>query len=72
MASLTQRQRQYPYTLGHVRTGLEDTFYLPDGSRAQNNGELISQLVKTVTEVGREVTTAEETKLIYKMVICGC
>ena len=30
---------------GDVRTGLEDTFYLPDGSRAKDNGELISALV---------------------------
>src|SRR5690606_32786455 len=26
---------------GSLRTGLEDTFYLPDGSRAGSNGELV-------------------------------
>jgi len=35
---------------GHVRTGLEDTFYLPDGKRAKTNEELIATLVKTVKE----------------------
>ena len=29
---------------GHVRTGLEDTFYLPDGSKATSNGELIEAI----------------------------
>jgi uncharacterized protein (DUF849 family) len=52
---------------GHVRTGLEDTFYLPDGKRAQNNGELINALVRTVREVGRTPTTIQETRLLYGM-----
>lgn len=52
---------------GHVRTGLEDTFYLPNGKRAKDNGELIRTLVKTVKEVGREPTTLNETRLLYKM-----
>jgi uncharacterized protein (DUF849 family) len=30
---------------GDLRTGLEDTFYLPDGSRADSNGRLIEALV---------------------------
>ena len=49
---------------GHVRTGLEDTFYLPDGSKAANNGELIDALVKTVRETGREIASIEETRRI--------
>lgn len=52
---------------GQVRTGLEDTFYLPDGTRAKDNGELISALVKVVKEVGREPCRANETRLLYKM-----
>ena len=39
---------------GHLRTGLEDTFYLPDGARARGNGELIERLVATLRETGRE------------------
>jgi 3-keto-5-aminohexanoate cleavage enzyme len=27
---------------GHLRTGLEDTFYLPDGARAPGNGALVA------------------------------
>jgi uncharacterized protein (DUF849 family) len=47
---------------GHVRTGLEDTFYLPDGKRAKTNEELIASLVKVVREVGREPYTLQETR----------
>jgi 3-keto-5-aminohexanoate cleavage enzyme len=49
---------------GNVRTGLEDTFYLPNGERAQNNGHLVEALVRIVTEVGREVASASETREI--------
>ncbi|MBI4821897.1 MAG: 3-keto-5-aminohexanoate cleavage protein [Deltaproteobacteria bacterium] len=47
---------------GDVRTGLEDTFYLPDGSRAKSNGPLIEALVKTVRESGREVATPDQAR----------
>jgi 3-keto-5-aminohexanoate cleavage enzyme len=49
---------------GNVRTGLEDTFYLPNGERAQNNGQLVDALVKIVKEVGRNVASASETREI--------
>jgi 3-keto-5-aminohexanoate cleavage enzyme len=49
---------------GNVRTGLEDTFYLPDGKRAGSNGRLIRELVKICREVGREPATIEETRAI--------
>lgn len=49
---------------GNVRTGLEDTFYLPDGSRATSSGQLIAELVRRVRSVGREPATLEETKAI--------
>ena len=49
---------------GHVRTGLEDTFYLPNGERANSSGQLIENLVKIVREVGREPATPEETRII--------
>jgi uncharacterized protein (DUF849 family) len=50
---------------GHVRTGLEDTFYLPDGSRAGSSGQLIEQLVKVVREGGREPATAAQTRALF-------
>ena len=45
-----------------LRTGLEDTFYLPDGAKATSNGELIAALAKTARAAGREIATAEEAR----------
>ncbi len=47
---------------GHVRTGLEDTFYLPDGSKASSNGPLVEALAKIVRQTGREVANAAEAR----------
>jgi len=49
---------------GDVRTGLEDTFYLPSGDRARNNGDLVKALAGVVREVGRDIATAEEAREI--------
>ena len=49
---------------GNVRTGLEDTFYLPNGEKAQSNGELVEALARITREVGREIATAEEAREI--------
>lgn len=50
---------------GAVRTGLEDTFYLPDGAKATSNGQLVEALVRLVREVGREPATLAETRAAY-------
>lgn len=50
---------------GDVRTGLEDTFYLPDGSRAQSNGELVEALAALVRETGREVAGVDVARAAY-------
>jgi 3-keto-5-aminohexanoate cleavage enzyme len=47
---------------GNLRTGVEDTFYLPDGSRTSGNGPLIEALVKVARECGREPATADEVR----------
>jgi uncharacterized protein (DUF849 family) len=47
---------------GDLRTGLEDTFYLPDGSRATSNGQLIDALVASAREVGREIASPAEAR----------
>ena len=47
---------------GNVRTGLEDTFYLPDGSRAATSAQLIEQLVAMAREVGREPASPAEAR----------
>ncbi len=45
---------------GNARTGLEDTFYLPNGDRATDNGQLVEALVRIIRETGREPATPEE------------
>ncbi|MEQ1502427.1 MAG: 3-keto-5-aminohexanoate cleavage protein [Myxococcota bacterium] len=50
---------------GDVRTGLEDTFYLPDGSKATSNGALVEALVKLVRAAGREPATAAEARAAF-------
>jgi uncharacterized protein (DUF849 family) len=47
---------------GMLRSGLEDTFYLPDGERASGNGVLIEALAKIAREAGRELATPEEAR----------
>lgn len=47
---------------GDLRTGLEDTFYLPDGGRARSNGELIDALVAAARRVGREIASPAEAR----------
>lgn len=47
---------------GHLRTGLEDTFYLADGSRARTNGELIAALAAVARDAGREVASPSEAR----------
>jgi uncharacterized protein (DUF849 family) len=47
---------------GHLRTGVEDTFYLPDGSRTSGNGPLIEALVKVAREAGREIASPQEVR----------
>jgi uncharacterized protein (DUF849 family) len=49
---------------GNVRTGLEDTFYLPNEQRATDNGQLVEALVKIVREVGKEPATPAEARKI--------
>lgn len=47
---------------GNVRTGLEDTFYLPDGKKTAGNGQLIQALARIVREAGREIASPEEAR----------
>jgi uncharacterized protein (DUF849 family) len=48
---------------GDLRTGLEDTFYLPDGRKASSNGELIDALAAVARAAGREVATPAEARV---------
>ena len=47
---------------GHVRTGLEDTFYLPSGKKTASNGKLIEAAAKIIHETGRAVASPTETR----------
>ena len=53
----------YPARAGYSNgSGLEDTFYLPNGEKAEGNGQLIEALANIVRETGREVATPEEAR----------
>lgn len=47
---------------GMLRTGLEDTFYLPDGERASGNGALIEALAQCARNAGREIASPSEAR----------
>lgn len=47
---------------GMLRTGLEDTFYLPDGARAPGNGALIEALATCARRAGRRVASPAEAR----------
>lgn len=47
---------------GNMRTGLEDTFYRRDGTRAKRNAELIADLVRVAREAGREPASSDEAR----------
>lgn len=47
---------------GMLRTGLEDTFYLPDGSRASGNGVLIEALAACARRAGRAIASPTEAR----------
>jgi len=49
---------------GNVRVGLEDHFYLPDGTMAKSNGELVEKVVQMARLVGRQPATVEEARKI--------
>lgn len=49
---------------GNVRTGLEDTFYLPNGKKARGNGELVEAMARIVLETGRDVASPQEARQI--------
>jgi len=52
---------------GNVRTGLEDHLYLPNGTMAKSNGEMVDVLVRMVRDVGRKPATVEEARAILSL-----
>jgi 3-keto-5-aminohexanoate cleavage enzyme len=51
---------------GHVRVGLEDNLYMPDGSPASNS-KLVEKVVAIAKEIGREIAGPEETRTLLSL-----
>ena len=49
---------------GSVRAGFEDNFYLPDGTMATSNGELIAKARQMAEDSGRRAATVEEARAL--------
>ncbi len=49
---------------GMLRTGLEDTFYLPNGDRAGGNGALITELAACAERAGRSIASPAEARAL--------
>ena len=47
---------------GSIRVGLEDNFYLPDGTMARSNGELVARARRLTEDVGRRPATVAEAR----------
>jgi 3-keto-5-aminohexanoate cleavage enzyme len=47
---------------GSVRVGLEDNFYLPDGTMARSNGELIAKARQMTIDAGRRPASVTEAR----------
>jgi uncharacterized protein (DUF849 family) len=56
---------------GSVRVGLEDNFYLPDGSMARSNGELIAKARQMTLDSGRRPATVAEARTLLALDALG-
>ena len=48
-----------------VRVGFEDNIYLPDGSPAQHNHQLVAAMARIARDLGREVATVADAREIF-------
>ncbi len=49
---------------GSIRVGLEDNFYLPDGTMARSNGDLVAKAREMVVNAGRRPATVGEARAL--------
>jgi 3-keto-5-aminohexanoate cleavage enzyme len=49
---------------GSIRVGLEDNFYLPDGTMARSNGDLIAKARQMARDAGRRPATVQEARAL--------
>lgn len=47
---------------GHLRVGVEDTFFMPDGERCRGNGDLVGALVAMAEAEGRPIASPSEAR----------
>jgi uncharacterized protein (DUF849 family) len=47
---------------GSIRVGLEDNFYLPDGTMARSNGDLVAKARQMTEDIGRVPATVEQAR----------
>ena len=49
---------------GHVRLGTQDIPYYADGVPAKSNAQLVERMVRIATELGREIATPDDTRMM--------
>lgn len=52
---------------GHIRVGLEDNFYLPEGEMATSNGQLVEAAVRLARMLGREPASIAEARHMFNL-----
>lgn len=52
---------------GMLRTGVEDTFYLPNGAKTRSNGDLIRALADCARAAGREIASPDEARAMLAL-----
>ncbi|HUN78311.1 MAG TPA: 3-keto-5-aminohexanoate cleavage protein [Solirubrobacteraceae bacterium] len=52
---------------GSIRVGLEDNLYLPDGTMARSNGELVAKARQMTEDVGRRPATVHEARALLNI-----
>jgi 3-keto-5-aminohexanoate cleavage enzyme len=52
---------------GSIRVGLEDNLYLPDGTMATSNGELIAKARQLTEDIGRRPATVQEARTMLNV-----
>src|SRR5688500_10971953 len=57
---------------GSIRVGLEDNFYLPDGTMARSNGDLIAKAREMTVNVGQRPATVAEARELLGVPKVGC
>ena len=48
---------------GNIRVGLEDNFYVEEGSMAKSNGDVVEKAARLCGDLGREVASASEARM---------